>query len=273
MACRTVVPLGITLLACGLWAQDIQPAAAAKQVAAKMAKTAKKEVARLIEFDKVDRTIRKLPKLNAEKPLYGLLLFGLNGQHRVWAVLDKREAGRDTYDLLYLDRNADGDLTGDDERIVAAREGSYARAKATYFEIGDFRDPGSRAVHKEFQITSTATSVRIKMKWHGDKVTMGVFGPQRATYQHFADSPQKAPLLVPGHDRPFQFQHWMCAKMRWGQDNDFKVFMGNRGDRTGAFLCVDQKFLKEGEHVQATLIYTDTYGKQKSYRAKLAARC
>lgn len=268
MACRALVPLGLLFFAGGLWAQDVQPAPAPAPAASK-----KKEVARLIDFDKVDRSIGKVPKLNAERPLYGLLLFGLNGQHRVWAILDKSKAGRDTYDILYLDRNADGDLTAEDERITAAKESHYAGKKATCFEVGDFRDPGSGAVHKELKITSAAKSVRIKMKWRGDKVTMGVFGPQHETYQNFGASPQRAPILVPGYDRPFQFQHWMSGKLKRGQENDFKVFMGNCGDRVGTFLCVDQRFLKEGEHVQATLVYTDTNGKQQRYRAKLAERC
>ncbi len=263
MGCRNRIPLALTVLACGLWAQDAKPAPAAK----------KKEVARLIDFAKVDRTIGKLPKLSAQRPLYGLLLFGLNGQHRVWAVLDKTKAESEQYDVLYLDRNADGDLTAEDERIVAAKESTYAGKKATCFEVGDFRDPASGAVHKEFKVTSAADSVRIKVKWRGDKVTMGVFGPEHETYQHFAESPRQAPILVPGYDRPFQFQHWMCDTLKRGQKNDFKVFMGNRGDRVGTFLCVDQRFLEESEHVQATLVYTDTAGKQQSYRAKLMERC
>jgi hypothetical protein len=53
---RNLVPLGIPLLACGLWAQDVRPVPAADKK-----KTAKKEVARLIDFAKVDRTLEKVP--------------------------------------------------------------------------------------------------------------------------------------------------------------------------------------------------------------------
>ena len=61
--------------------------------------------------------------------------------------------------------------------------------------------------------------------------------------------------------------------MTRGQSNDFKVFVGNRGDRTGAFLCVDQKFLDKDEYVLATLLYLDADGKEQRYRVKLTERC
>ena len=54
---------------------------------------------RPIAFDKVDRTIDKLPELRAAKPIYGLFLFGMNGEHRVWAVLDKSDAALEYYDV------------------------------------------------------------------------------------------------------------------------------------------------------------------------------
>ena len=51
------------------------------------------------------------------------------------------------------------------------------------------------------------------------------------------------------------------------------MFVGNRGNRTGTFACVDDEFLPKGEYVVATLIYKDEQGKEKRYRAKLTSRC
>ena len=65
----------------------------------------------------------------------------------------------------------------------------------------------------------------------------------------------------------------MSGAMQRGVDNDFKVFVGNRGDRRGNFSCVDQKFLPADEHVQATLIYRDRDGHEQRYLAKLRERC
>mgnify|MGYP001420635178 CR=1 FL=1 len=280
MNCTSFVPYPLVL---GLAA--LLPRGAAAQEGGALSKS--RETAKPIAFQAVDRTIGKLPKLTADDALYGLLLFGLNGEHRVWCVLDRSaakgaegDAGHDAadsaYDVLYIDRNADGDLTGEGERIAASkttRSGAKKENISVTFDIGDFQDPGSQAIHKDFQITWTKASVRIAMKWRGMKKTFGVYGPERETYQNFAKSPKEAPILVPGYDRPFEFEHWMSGVFTRGKSTDFKVFVGNRGDRRGTFVCVDDKFLEPAEYVDATLIYADTSGKEQRYHVKLTERC
>ena len=66
-------------------------------------------VARAMDYSQVDRTIAKEPAYHS-KPKYALLLFGKEAKLRVWVVLDGQ--------TLYLDRNADGVLTGKDERFA-----------------------------------------------------------------------------------------------------------------------------------------------------------
>lgn len=220
--------------------------------------------AKPIDFTKVDRTIRKLPDLKATKPLYGLFLFGVEGKTRVWAVLDATAKGGTSYDVLYLDRNADGDLTGKDERLLG-KDGKFA--------IGDFREPGTDVVHKDFTITWTKESIRYQMKWAGGPVTMGCYGPTRETYASFGPSPKESPIFVPGTERPFEFEHWMSGTLRRGEENDFKVFMGNKGDRTGAFSCVDDKFLPAGEKVLAQLVCKDMAGKEQRLAWEMKERC
>jgi hypothetical protein len=208
-----------------------------------------------------------------------LFLFGKDGQHRVWAVLDKQAAHHQRYDVLYLDLDANGDLTATGERFAAAPVADAdpaALRNAATFVIGQFREPGSeesRPVHKDFTLTWKPASIRFKMLWRGEKVTMGCYGPEGDTYAQFAASPAAAPIFVPGWDRPLQFEHWMSGRLRRGQDNDFKVFLGNRGDRTGAFTCVNDKFLASDEFVEATLLYVDRDGKQQRVLAKLRERC
>ena len=218
--------------------------------------------AKPIDFKKVDRTIRKLPELKSEKPLYGLFLFGVDGKTRVWAVLDGQQPA--SYDILYLDRNADGDLAGKDERF---------ESKDGKFEIGDFKEPGTEVVHKNFTITWTKESIRYEMKWAGGPVTMGCYGPEPGSYANFGTSPKEAPIFVPGTERPFEFEHWMSGTLKRGETNDFKVFMGNKGDRTGAFTCVDDTFLPAGERVLVQLVCKDAAGKEQRLTAELAERC
>jgi hypothetical protein len=64
-----------------------------------------------VDFSKIDRSIRKEPLYQSKNPLYCLLVFGPEAEIRVWVVLDG--------DVLYLDRNGNGDLTDPGERITA----------------------------------------------------------------------------------------------------------------------------------------------------------
>ena len=204
-------------------------------------------------------------------PLYGLFLFGKQGEKRVWAVLDKSAPDAKAYDVLYLDRNADGDLTGVDERLKGSVVPSVGRAT---FAIGKFRDPASEAVHTDFKLTYNPSSVSFSMRWRGKELTMGLYGPESSTYAKFAPTPKDAPVFVPGYDRPLEFEHWLSGTLPRDAVTDFKVFVGHRGSRRGAFCSSDDNFLPAGEYLLATLIYTSSVdGKRKRYQAKLTERC
>lgn len=230
---------------------------------------------RPINFAGIDRTIAKLPQFVAAEQRYGLLLFGTEGKKRVWAVLDASRPNSSRFDVLYLDLNANGDLTDAGERF----EGKAWGRGGSQFAIAELRDPGTGAVHTNVSISWRPKSermgegTRFKMKWRGDKITMGPYGPYNKTYQSFAKTPERAPIFVPGYDRPFAFQHWMCDELERGRATEFKVFVGNRGDRTGAFFCVDDKFVAIKDSPTATLIYEDEGGKKRRHHVKLTSRC
>src|SRR6516164_6560345 len=80
------------------------------------------------DLTKIDRTIAKEPAYKS-KPKYGLLVFGPEAKSRVWLVLDG--------DVLYVDKNGNGDLTEKDERIkqVSLPEKGHG------FPIGDLSLP------------------------------------------------------------------------------------------------------------------------------------
>src|SRR5260370_12276823 len=75
--------------------------------------------AELPDLGKLDRHIAKEPAYTAQHPLYGLLVFGPKADKRVWFVLDSSKRDSARYDILYVDRNADGDLTPSAKRVVA----------------------------------------------------------------------------------------------------------------------------------------------------------
>src|SRR5262245_57369172 len=70
-----------------------------------------------VDFARVGRSIRKEPRYVAQ-PRYALFVLDPKGEFRVWAVLDKSKADLAYYDVLYFDKNGDGDLTDPAERFV-----------------------------------------------------------------------------------------------------------------------------------------------------------
>src|SRR5437867_2527641 len=65
-----------------------------------------------LDLAKINRTIAREPAYR-NRPKYCLLVFGNEAKFRVWLVLDG--------DVLYVDRNGNGDLTERDERVVPER--------------------------------------------------------------------------------------------------------------------------------------------------------
>lgn len=258
--------VGIALGSSAAYPQAAQPASADSGLGMQLSP---------IKFEEVPREIGKLPTLRSPKPLYALFLFGLKGEARVWCVLDQSNPNETAYDVLYIDRNANGDLTEADERFATESVNSSCK-----FALGNLIDPGQKDVlHTEFTInwqkdrSGKKNSVRYSLKWRGEKRTFGPFGPYSHEYETFASSPSEAPIFVPGYDRPFEFAHWRSDKATPGEDLDFKVFVGQRGGSRGSFSSVDDKFLPEGQFVQATLFYKNKRGKEERVQALLTARC
>jgi hypothetical protein len=65
--------------------------------------------AEAVDLTKIERSIRKEPAYQTKNPQYCLLVLGPEAKVRVWLVVDG--------DVLYVDRNGNGDLTEPGERI------------------------------------------------------------------------------------------------------------------------------------------------------------
>ncbi len=90
------------------------------------------------ELTKIDRGIAKEPAYQG-KPSYCLLAFGPGAKTRVWVVQDG--------DVLYVDRNANGDLTDADERVKTNGPSS----EFCNFQAGDIRD--GALTHSQLVVT------------------------------------------------------------------------------------------------------------------------
>ena len=83
-----------------------------------------------VDLKKIDRTIVKEPVYRSKTPKYCLVVFGPEARVRMWLVTDG--------DRLYVDRNANGDLTDDAgpylSRTKASEAGSWRVGKL--FKLG-----------------------------------------------------------------------------------------------------------------------------------------
>jgi hypothetical protein len=138
------------------------------------------------DLTKIDRTIAKEPTYKT-KPKYGLLLFGPEAKTRVWLVLDG--------DVLYVDRNGNGDLTEKGEPIK----------QTNGFEIGELSLPDDSFpktssgfwVDRHRPRGAVADSLRLRITinqntWFG-------------TFQELADRPKDAPILHFNFNGPLTF--------------------------------------------------------------------
>jgi hypothetical protein len=217
----------------------------------------------------LDRRIAKEPKYVARQPLYGLYVFGPQAKTRAWAVLDKSRADSPVYDVLYFDRKGNGDLTAAGQRIVGKVTGQEVT-----FEIGSFTVAGSGETHTDLAIGRRKDgTVFLSMKWKGKHQVWGGYAEDPGPYTLFADSAKDAPVLWPGAEGPLAFQRWTWKSLTIGEAGDVRVFLGHQGHGRNTFCGLSQVFLPPEAKVLATLIYTDSRGKERRVLSELKDRC
>jgi hypothetical protein len=226
--------------------------------------------AELPDLCKLNRSIKKEPAYVAEKPLYGLAVFGPKAEAPVWMVLDKSKPDAESYDVLHIDLNADGDLTGPGERLTHDKDGR--------FHVGEFKDPATGEKHTAFSVRvsqeADPKTVMLSLRWRG-KFKFGGGYPEdpEAGYMRFAPKPADAPVVWVHGDGPFRFQRWCGVKLTVGKEDDLKVFLGQPGRGPSTFCAAQEHILPKDEFVKATLVYWDGMGKEQLLVCELKERC
>ncbi len=215
------------------------------------------------DLGKVDRSIGREPKYKAQ-PKYCLLVFGPEAKERVWLVQDG--------DVLYVDRNGNGDLTEAGKKIAANIDKTLdPKEHGYFFEINELRAGGR--VHKHLWVNPNPlrryaempdykNRPEIKAALKTDPQTFtGRLGLDVECVQRkgggdggrvaylvgavdlngpliFADSPATAPIVH--FDGPWEITFYADRPvMRRGREFDMVLVAGTPGHGPGTFAMVD----------------------------------
>jgi hypothetical protein len=208
------------------------------------------------DLTRIDRALKKEPTYHSGRPKYALLVFGPEAKTRIWMVQDGN--------ILYVDRNGNGDLTEDGEKVAAEKrdgddEGVFS------FKIGDVHD--GPLVHRNLHLHITKIDhlasldesakaflakhpkgrgylmfAEIEMPgWKG--ASPGGRVQQRTSYfdtkgfLQFADKPGEAPILHFGG--PWQITLFGAQKLMAGRERDFVLGVGTPGVGPGTTTYID----------------------------------
>ncbi|MCA8964487.1 MAG: hypothetical protein H6838_05225 [Planctomycetes bacterium] len=235
---------------------------------------------REVDYATLDRTIRKEPAYVAA-PRYAMFVFDLAGKHRAWAVLDKSAADAPHYDVLYLDLDGDGDLTGKGERFVGKFDEKLVPAgMGLTIRVGDIRVPGTDLVHKKFLVSTTPKAGRkgfwFRMDWNGQQQMSGGYGALGMDLTEWAASAKEAPVLRPCPYGPLSFATWGDDEfvLRAGTSPKINVIVGNAGSGPHTLAVVDEHFLDlSAEELLVTVVAKDKNGNEVSETSRIHDHC
>lgn len=202
-----------------------------------------------LDYARVERHLAKQPEYVAA-PRYALFVFDLAGDFRIWMVADKSRADLPYYDVLYVDRNGNGDLTEDGERFVGKYDEKAAAAgMAMTIRVGDIRVPVGDLVHTKFLVSTAPKAGRsgfwFRMNWAGKVEVSGGYGATGTSTTKWGDSLAKAPIFRPCPWGPLRFATWgdESIELSAGSNAHLNVIAGNGGAGPDTLAVVDENFL------------------------------
>src|SRR5262245_52708902 len=208
--------------------------------------------AQAADLTKIDRTIAKEPGYQS-KPEYCLLVFGPEAKERVWLVIDG--------DVLYVDRNGNGDLTETGKKVEAVkidehclfRAGSVKPGAREYPDLNVTRDRIGEGLaplqpeHYQKLLRQNPQSycygVGLQVENPLSRGKPG--GPDRMTqsassdsrgFLHFAETPQEAPIVY--FDGPWTMDFHNRPNLCTGDVIDLATGVGTKGLGTGTFAFI-----------------------------------
>ncbi len=204
------------------------------------------------DLSKVDRRIAKEPTYKTKTPTYCLLVFGAEAETRVWLVLDG--------DQLYVDRNANGDMTEDGE-AVAGKDGKFDAVTITA------KDGVASGTRVEVQRAGELTFVYCHI--NTDSWQRAVV--DKTGNLQFADSRQAAPVIH--FNGPLTIAPRFEQRFDRNAATDLDVMVGTPGLGTGTFARLDNNQVAANLHPVAEIVFPIGGKETEKLRVVLNQRC
>lgn len=176
----------------------------------------------------VDRTLKKEPRYG-DTPGYVMFAFGPDSTRRMWAVLDGQ--------TLYIDKNGNGDLTEDGERVQPFLiPWETPNPKSAFFQLPALDAAGGK--HTDFYFSAIrlgAGAAYAKIGLKVDGKTMQFTGPEDL---RLTETPAEARVLPFGSRVvTAQVSQTMPGTPEAGKAVDFRVRVGTPGVGAGSFVA------------------------------------
>jgi hypothetical protein len=241
------------------------------------------------DLTRIDRTIRKEPVYQS-KPEYCLLVFGPEARDRAWLVIDG--------DVLYVDRNGNGDLTEANKKVKAIKIKDYHLFRAGTIKLGSREYPdlnvsrdrlGEGAVplqpehyKKLIEKNPVAYTYAVAIQVENPLSLGKPGGPDRMTQSassdshgllQFTDNPQEAPIVY--FDGPWSMDLHNRPILQAGNVIDLQSGVGTRGLGTGTFAFIIFALIPPGARPQAEFDFPPKTPGQKAihFEFEIPNRC
>src|SRR5262249_24647596 len=212
------------------------------------------------DLSKIDRTIGKEPAYQG-KPKYCLVVYGPEAKTRVWLVLDG--------DVLYADRNGDGDLTGKDERFPTKFVPRWG------FQVGTITPRGGDPFALEVEVKPGPDGQETRyVIWCRPQGGKG-FLQRTDGVLLFADRPQEAPVVHFGGPVTLTILDWhqplQPRQLVRGRDNQVSILVGTPGfgGKHEAFATVYEGFHKLAGYKSFPVVEVEFPGKDPGAKSIL----
>jgi hypothetical protein len=177
------------------------------------------------ELSKIDRTIGRQPEYQSQ-PKYALLVFGPEAATRVWIVVDGN--------VVYIDRNANGNLLEEGERFVASA-GSY---EAFVNVPSIVQDKGTEHTNLGLYLQNNYR-FRMNIRTGGQLLQHVGLGPGERPM--LADAPRLAPVIHFGGPLTFAPYGGVPAlepESSGSRQASLRLLLGTQGWGVGTFAAV-----------------------------------